>query len=82
MVFLIPWVPNMMVWTLFFLGKNLLFKRPCGYAFEHLLYRFFKGCLLGPEVNFQSIFSHPSQPAPSWEPKRLIFGFILKAIQE
>ena len=26
MVFLIPWVPNMMVWTLFFLGKNLLFK--------------------------------------------------------
>ena len=26
MVFLIPWVPNMMVWTLFFPGKNLLFK--------------------------------------------------------
>ena len=26
MVFLIPWVPNMMVWTFFFPGKNLLFK--------------------------------------------------------
>ena len=26
MVFLIPWVPNMMVWTLFLPGKNLLFK--------------------------------------------------------
>ena len=26
MVFLIPCVPNKMVWTLFFLGENLLFK--------------------------------------------------------
>ena len=26
MFFLIPWVPNMMVWTLFLPGKNLLFK--------------------------------------------------------
>ena len=26
MFFLIPWVPNMMVWTIFFPGKNLLFR--------------------------------------------------------
>ena len=38
MVFLIPWVPNMMVWMLFFLGKNLLFKI------------ILTGCVIGPII--------------------------------
>ena len=33
-------------------------------------------------MNFQSIFSHPSQPAPSWEPKRLIYSCMGKASQD
>ena len=52
----------------------LFLKRPCSYKFKHLLYRFFKGCIFGPEVNLLCISSHSSHQMPSQEPKWLIYS--------
>ena len=57
-------------------------KRPCGYKFATLLYKFFHGCFSGPEVKAQCIFGHPSHSAPSLEPKQLIYSFRSKASQD
>ena len=54
--------------------EKVTFKRPCGYKFKHLLYRFFKGCIFGLEVNLLCISSHSSHQTPSQEPKWLIYS--------
>ena len=49
-------------------------KRPCSYNFEHMLYDFLGGCILGAEVNAQGISSYTNHWKGSCVPKWLIFG--------